>query len=177
VHGLILAGLRAYGVQRLGEEAAGRLWAGHQYEPADAYADEEFVARMRDLEQATGDGPEELEQSFGFYTGLTTFAALYPDYYRENTGTLPFLHGIEARIHEVVRTTIRGAQPPKLHVRELGSDGVLISYTSGRGLCRLLEGLVHGVARHYGETMLVEELQCMRNGDPGCVFSVVRDPG
>jgi hypothetical protein len=177
VHGLILAGLRAYGVQRLGEEAAERLWAGREYEPTEAYDDEEFAARMRDLERATGDTPDELEQSFGFYTGLTTFAALYPDYYRENTGPLPFLHGIEARIHEVVRATIRGALPPKLHVRELGSDGVLISYTSGRGLCRLLEGLVHGVAHHYGETMVVEQLQCMRHGDPGCVFSVVKAPG
>ena len=176
MHGLILAGLRAYGSQRLGEEAAERLWAGHDYDPTEAYDDEEFRARMTDLERATGDGADVLEQSFGFYTGLTTFAALYPDYYRENTGTLPFLSGIEERIHEVVRATIQGARPPKLQVRELGSEGILISYTSERGLCRLLEGLVHGVARHYGETMIVEQIQCMRLGDPGCVFSILREP-
>ena len=175
MHGLILAGLRAYGSQRLGEEAAERLWASHHYDPTEAYDDKEFKARMADLERATCEGAEVLEQSFGFYTALTTFAALYPEYYRENTGTLPFLSGIEERIHEVVRATIQGARPPKLQVRALGEDGMLVSYTSERGLCRLLEGLVHGVARHYGETMIVEQIQCMRLGDPGCVFSILRD--
>ena len=175
MHGLIFAGLRAYSGQRLGQEAAERLWAGHDYEPTEAYDDEEFLARLEELRLATGDNAEELEQSFGYFTALTTFAGLYPDYYAANEGTIPFLLGIEERIHEVVRQTIRGAQPPRLHVRDLGTEGLLVSYTSDRGLCRLLEGLVHGVARHYGEGMLVEQIQCMHRGDPGCVFTVLRD--
>jgi len=173
LHGLIFAGLRAYGAQRLGEEAAERLWAGHAYEPTQTYGDAEFLARLEELRVATGDSPEELEREFGVFTGQTTFTGLYPDYYAANESTLPFLLGIEEQIHEVVRATIHGARPPKLHVRALGSEGVLVSYTSERRLCRLLEGLVHGVARHYGETLVVEEIQCMRRGDPGCVFTVL----
>lgn len=175
LHGLIFAGLRVYGEQRLGPSVAEQLWAAHDYQPAEVYDDEEFRARLDELRVATGDNPDELEQSFGYFTALTTFAGLYPEYYEANEGTIPFLLGIEERIHEVVRETIRGAQPPRLHIRDLGTDGLLVSYTSERGLCRLLEGLVHGVARHYGEGMLVEEVQCMRRGDPGCVFTVLRD--
>ena len=175
MHGLIFAGLRVYSEQRLGPGAAERLWAGHDYEPTEVYEDEAFLARLEDVRLATGDNAEELEQSFGYFTALTTFAELYPDYYAANDGTIPFLLGIEERIHEVVRETIRGAQPPRLHVRDLGTGSVLVSYTSERGLCRLLEGLVHGVARHYGELMRVEEVQCMRRGDPGCVFTVLRE--
>lgn len=73
-----------------------------------------------------------------------------------------------------MRATIRGAYPPKLHVQPLNELGVLVSYTSERGLCALLEGLLRGTAAHYGEQVVVEEIQCMHRGDPGCVFSVVR---
>jgi hypothetical protein len=175
LHGLIFAGLRVYSEQRIGPDAAERLWAGHDYEPAEASDDEAFLARLEEVRLATGDDPDELEQSFGYFTALTTFAGLYPGYYAANEGAIPFLRGIEERIHEVVRETIRGARPPRLHVRDLGEDGVLVSYTSERRLCRLLEGLVHGVARHYGESLRVEEIQCMRRGDPGCVFTVLRE--
>jgi predicted hydrocarbon binding protein len=57
-------------------------------------------------------------------------------------------------------------------VQPFGAAGVLVSYTSERRLCRLLEGLVLGTAEHYGETLAVEEIQCMHQGDPGCVFTV-----
>jgi hypothetical protein len=38
---------------------------------------------------------------------------------------------------------------------------VLVSYTSERMLCQLLEGLVHGTAAHYGDDILMEETQCI----------------
>ncbi|HXH89079.1 MAG TPA: heme NO-binding domain-containing protein [Gaiellaceae bacterium] len=174
MHGLIFAGLRAYSFERLGSDAAERLWAGHSYDPTQAYEDEDFLARLEALRATTGDSVDELQRAFGVFTGQTTFAALYPDYYDANDGTLPFLLGVEEQIHTVVRATIHGSRPPKLHVLALGTGGVLVSYTSERGLCRLLEGLVHGVARHYGEAVVVEEIQCMREGDPGCVYSVLQ---
>jgi hypothetical protein len=74
----------------------------------------------------------------------------------------------------VVRATIAGAIPPKLHVQPFGGVGVIVSYTSERRLCAFLEGLVLGTAEHYGEALDVEEIQCMRRGDAGCVFTVTR---
>ncbi len=97
---------------------------------------------------------------------------LFPDYYAASQGVVPFLVGIEQTIHEVVRATISGATPPNLHVQPFGHDGLMISYTSERQLCRLLEGLVLGSAAHYGELVALEEIQCMHRGDPGCVFTV-----
>ena len=103
-----------------------------------------------------------------------TFAGLYPAYYEESADTFTFLLGIEEKIHELVRATISGASPPELHVQPFGEVGVLISYTSERRLCSLLEGLVLGTAEHYGEALTVEEIQCMHDGDAGCVFTVTR---
>ena len=73
-----------------------------------------------------------------------------------------------------MRATIVGASPPELHVQPFGEVGVLVSYTSERRLCAMLEGLVRGTAEHYGEALVVEEIQCMHRGDAGCVFTVAR---
>ena len=71
-----------------------------------------------------------------------------------------------------MRATIKGASPPELHVQPFGEVGVLVSYTSERRLCAMLEGLVLGTAEHYGEAVVAEEIQCMHRGDAGCVFTV-----
>jgi predicted hydrocarbon binding protein len=38
----------------------------------------------------------------------------------------------------------------------------------------VLEGLVRGTGEHYGEALVVDEIQCMHRGDAGCVFTVMR---
>lgn len=174
MHGLIFASLRDYTALRLGEEEAGSIWADRVFETTEAYDDEWFAAQLDRLVAATGGTRDEVERAFGSFAAQSTFAGLYPAYYEESGNTFTFLLGIEEKIHELVRATIPGAYPPKLHVQPLGEVGVLVSYTSERRLCCLLDGLVRGTAEHYGETLVVEEIQCMRLGDPGCVFTVTR---
>ena len=106
---------------------------------------------------------------------MSAFRLLYPDYYASSADTRAFLLGIEERIHEVVRRTIPDAAPPRLDIMPLGQTGVSITYTSPRQLCALIEGLVTGVARHYGETIEIEQPLCMLRGDTaGCTFFITR---
>ena len=174
MHGLIFASLRDYTAERLGEARAVELWADRIFETSKAYEDQWFAAQLERLVAATGDSMDEVQRGFGSFAAQSTFTKLYPAYYAQSADTFAFLLGIEEKIHELVRTTIPGSRPPRLHVKPLDDTGVLIAYTSERGLCRLLEGLVLGTAEHYGETVVVEEIQCMRHGDPGCVFTVMR---
>jgi predicted hydrocarbon binding protein len=174
VHGLIFASLRDYTAVRLGEARAAELWADRVFEMTVAYDDRWFAAQLERLVTATGESMDEVQRGFGSFAAQSTFTGLYPAYYEQSADTFRFLLGIEEKIHEQVRTAIPGASPPRLHVKRLNETGVLIAYTSERGLCRLLEGLVLGAAEHYGETIIVEEIQCIRHGDPGCVFSVMR---
>jgi hypothetical protein len=110
---------------------------------------------------------------FGIFAGISTFRLLYPDYYAEHDDTFSFLLDIEQRIHEVVRGTVPLAAPPHLDIRPLGAGGVSIAYTSGRQLCELLEGLVIGVSRFYGDAVQIDEPLCMHRGDTaGCTFFV-----
>ena len=177
MHGLIFASLRDYTALRLDEERAVELWADRSFETTEAYDDQWFAAQLDRLVTASGDSIDDVQRGFGNFAARTTFAGLYPAYYDASADTFAFLLGIEKKIHELVRATIPGAHPPKLHVKPLGELGVLVSYTSERRLCRLLEGLVLGTAEHYGENLLVEEIQCMQHGDPGCVFTVMRPAG
>lgn len=174
MHGLIFAGLRDYSLVRLGEQRAAELWQDRVFAPMDSYDDAWFAAQVARLALATGESETEIQRGFGSFAAQNTFVALFPAYYEESADTFGFLLGIEEKIHEVVRATVRGASPPKLNVQALSDIGVLVSYTSERGLCKLLEGLVLGTAAYYGEEITVEELQCMHRGDPGCVFSVQR---
>jgi hypothetical protein len=174
VHGLILASLRDYTTQRLGQERSIELWSDRVFEPDEACDDEWFVAQLKRLGTATGEPLDEMQRGFGSFAAQESFARLFPAYYEESGDIFTFLLGIEEKIHEVVRATIPGAAPPRLHVHPLRDIGVLVSYTSERKLCPLLEGLVLGTAAHYGDEVVVEEIQCMRHSDPGCVFTVVR---
>jgi hypothetical protein len=174
MHGLVFAALRDYTIERLGQADAAELWVDRVFETTESYDDEWFGAQLDRLARATGETRAQVDAGFGAFAGRNTFAALYPGYYEESGDVLSFLLGIEDKIHEVVRSTIPGARPPRLQVHPLGETGVLISYTSERHLCRLLEGLVLGSAERLGEAVDVEEVQCMERGDPGCVFTVLR---
>jgi len=99
---------------------------------------------------------------------------LFPGYYASCASTREFLLGIEDQIHEVVRATIDGAAPPRLRVTPLGATDVMVSYTSERRLCHLLEGLVLGTAAYYREEHRVAQTQCMHHGDPACAVLVER---
>jgi Haem-NO-binding len=173
MHGLVFASLRDYSTERLGDAQAGELWGDRVFAADDSYDDEWFAAQLDRLAAATGEPRRQVERGFGSYAARVTFAQLYPDYYAESGDVFTFLLGVEKKIHELVRATIPGARPPHLNVTPLEDVGVLISYTSVRGLCGMLEGLVVGTAEALGNGVAIEEVLCMHRGDPGCTFTVV----
>lgn len=173
MHGLLFQALQDFSRDRLGDDVTEELWAGTSFAPDEVYDDALFLEQLGRIAVAGGDEPREVEHAFGVFAGRRTFPSLFPDYYAASGDTASFLLGIEERIHEVVRATLRGAAPPALHVGRLPGLGVIVTYTSHRKLCALLEGLVRGSAAELGDTVDVEQIQCMHDGDSGCVFTVV----
>ena len=172
MHGLVFAGLQDYSVEALGAERARELWADRVFAVTEAYEDEWFTAQLDRIAAASGRSRDAVDHDFGVFAARTTFAGLYPEYYAQADDVFDFLLGLEEKIHELVRSTIPGASPPQLQVEPL-DGGVRISYTSRRHLCRLLEGLVHGVAAELGPAVETTEVECVRRGDPACVFTVL----
>ena len=178
MHGVIFASYYDFLTARLRRTGGpGALFAGEPvYLMSEAYSDESFVRLVgRACEEQEVDGDEHLHD-FGVFTAQTTFARLYPAFFAIAGGARPFLLTIEERIHELVRATIPDARPPELRVSELGEAGVRIEYTSPRRLCVLLEGLVQGTAAHYDERAEIGQPECMKRGDPACLFEVQLTP-
>lgn len=172
MHGLIFTGFRAF----VGSEypaIAAEVWANERHLAGNAYPDEEFEAILTRTVELSGDPRETVLRRFGIFAGISTFRLLYPTYYAAHDDTFSFLLDIEQQIHEVVRRTVPDAAPPHLDIRPLSGGGLSIAYTSSRGLCELLEGLVIGVARFYGDAILIDQPLCMQRGDTaGCTFFV-----
>jgi predicted hydrocarbon binding protein len=169
MHGLIFAGFSNFIHARYPDHAAAIWESEPSYSSSDVYSDDDFTRILTRAIECTGDGSREILIEFGRFAAQNTFYELYPAYYNKSGSTQEFLLGIETRIHELGRATVHGTAPPRLQVSPLG-QGVSISYTSERGLCALLEGLVLGAAGHYEEPYATDQVLCMHRGDPACVF-------
>lgn len=172
MHGLIFTGFRAFVTSEY-PTVADEVWNGRRHLTTAAYADEDFEDVLSRTVERSGDDRATVLRRFGIFAGVSTFRLLYPAYYAGHADTFSFLLDIEQQIHEVVRRTVPGAAPPHLDIRPLSAGGVSIAYTSARGLCDLLEGLVVGVSRFYGDAITVDQPLCVHRGDvAGCTFFV-----
>jgi hypothetical protein len=172
MHGLIFTGFRAFVASEY-PRIAHEVSTDQRHLVTEAYPDADFETVVSRTVELSGDSRRTVLRRFGIFTGISTFRLLYPAYYAEHDDTFSFLLDIEQKIHEVVRATVRQAAPPHLDIRPLSGGGVSIAYTSSRGLCDLLEGLVVGVSRFYGDAVAIEQPLCMHRGDlAGCTFFV-----
>jgi len=173
MHGLILGSFRDYVVAEHGAATEREVMEGEPiYLLSEAYPDERFTSLVVRASRLTGLSPEKLLHGFGAFAAEKTFARLYPALFDLSPTAREFLLTVETPIHQVVRVAIPDALPPELEVSEVGSGAVAIVYTSKRRLCSMLRGLVEGTARHYGETVEIEEQTCMHRGDASCTFEL-----
>jgi predicted hydrocarbon binding protein len=173
VHGIVFTSFRHFVTNRFGRERATRLWVDEpQYLITQAYADSVFTELFTKVCEDTGSDPDELLRDFGIFAAERTFVLLYPSYFDLAGDARTFLLTVETRIHELVRATVTDSDPPRLRVEPLEEDGVRILYDSPRRLCRFLDGLVRGTARHFEEDADVSEVECMLRGAPSCEFHV-----
>ena len=173
MHGLIFASLRDYLASEHGAEVLNDVTAGEpQYSLSEAYPDEQFLTLLGRACERTGLDLETFLFEFGVFTAATTFARLYSVLFKLSPSARDFLLTVETPIHDTVRVAMPDARPPQLKVTDLAEDGLEIVYSSPRRVCAMLRGLVEGTGRIYGETIQVEELECMHHGAAACRFAL-----
>jgi hypothetical protein len=74
-------------------------------------------------------------------------------------------------IHPQVLKLYPGASVPRFALRENGDD-LEMDYVSVRNMCMLAEGLILGVAEHYGESVAVDQPSCKQRGDSRCTIRI-----
>ena len=148
--------------------------AGH-YLPSGSYPDADAVALLQAVADAKGEPLGETVTRFGEFLAphLVKVAGPLVD---PGWRTLDLVEHTEQLIHAMVRVEKPGAEPPVLEAVRIGPDELHLVYSSRRRLCLLASGLVRGLARHFGETVEIDEPGCMLRGDPFCSF-VIRVAG
>lgn len=170
MHGIIFASFFDYVRTALGSSSAATIFDQGFYSMSESHPDDEFMRLLGRTSAALSTPIETVLHDFGVYTGEQTFPRLYPSQFEIAGDTRSFLLTVEDRIHELVRATIPDADPPALTVMPVGESQIDLTYASPRRLCRLLEGLVVGTARHYDEEVEITEATCMHDGAPSCKF-------
>lgn len=142
-----------------------------RYLPSGVYPDAEAVELLKSIADSSGHPLREVLELFGRFLAphLVKVAGRHVD---PAWRTLDLIEHTEAIIHEMVRSTNPGAQPPVLEAARASHDELHLVYSSQRQLCALAVGLMHGLADHYHERLDVEEPSCMERGDPFCSFVI-----
>jgi len=176
MYGIIHTELKNYVVSKLGEAGWASLVAEaglelKAYFPSETYPDEEIRAIVSTVALRTGASEQDILREFGIFLA-PTLLSVYKPLVKPEWRTLDLIEHTEQTIHKVVRRKDPGALPPELRVARMSRSEVIITYTSRRRMCSVAKGIAAGVARHYGETVNITELECMHNGAGQCRISV-----
>ena len=179
MHGLIFAELKKYVDTTLGAAAWGPLAAkaglsGKLYLPVSTYPDADVVSLVSAAADTTGLTRDAILQGFGEFMA-PDLLRMYGSLLRKEWKTLDILEHTEETIHRVVRIQNPGADPPKLVAKRRSETEVVIVYSSARRMCGVAKGIVRGIARERGESIVLSETVCMLKGWDRCELVVRLD--
>jgi hypothetical protein len=124
--------------------------------PITTYPDAEAVAIVTAASKLTNIPADRILEDFGEFIApdlLSMYRALVEPEWR----TIELLLHTEDVIHRVVRINNPGAQPPKLQFEQVGPNELKFSYNSPRRMAAIAKGIIKGVAKHYGQAVLIHE--------------------
>lgn len=135
------------------------------------YPDAELQALVLAAGERDGRGPQDVLRWFG-RRALPVLADQHPLFFDPHETSRELLLGLNDVIHPEVRKLHPGATPPDFGV-ELAEPGtLLLHYASQRRMCGLAEGFVQGTADLYGESVELDQPECMLRGDERCLLRV-----
>jgi hypothetical protein len=161
LHGIIHAELRKYVEARYGADAwkACVETAGLSHKmflPISTYPDADAVAIVTAASKLTDVPAERILEDFGEFIA-PDLISMYQSLIEPHWKTTELLLHTEEVIHRVVRINNPGAQPPKLRFEQLGPNELKLHYNSPRRMAAVAKGIISGVAKHYGQTVLIRE--------------------
>jgi hypothetical protein len=161
VHGIIHAELKKYVEARHGSaawkaclETAGL--AHKMFLPISAYPDADAVAIVTAASKLTDIPADRILEDFGEFIA-PDLMSMYQSLVEPHWKTIELLLHTEDVIHRVVRINNPGAQPPRLRFEQLGPAELKFYYRSPRRMAAVAKGIIKGVAKHYGQTVVIRE--------------------
>ena len=178
MHGIIFVQLKKFVETQVSAEAWRDLLVrsgvpGKMYMAVRPYEDSELVTLVQNASAMTGTPAPVLLKSFGAFI-VPDLMKTYRSFMKAEWRTLDVLQYTETHVHTQVRKMTKGAMPPFLTCTRTGPEEVLIQYKSARKLCPVAEGIVQGIATHFGEKVTIGHAKCMNRGDAECELKVRR---
>lgn len=139
------------------------------YTAVGSYPDEHMEGLLAAASSALDTNSDEILVWFG-HEALPRLYQRYPGVFEGHTNTKSFVLTLNEVIHPEVRKLFPGAYVPEFEFNSTGENQLSLSYTSRRRLCSFAEGLLNGAAEHFGETVEVRHVACMKEGDEKCIL-------
>ena len=135
------------------------------------YPDEELYRLAGAASEALGTPMPDVVRWVG-RQAFPLFAERFPRFLKGHTSARSFVLTLNDIIHPEVRKVYPGADPPDFDFDASVSGVLRLTYRSRRKLCAYAFGLLEGAADYYGETLTIDESECMHRGSDRCVFDV-----
>lgn len=132
------------------------------------YDDSELIGLVGAACKATGHDPEPLIRTLGEHA-FPHLASRYPELV-EGNDTFAFLRAVNDIIHPEVLKLYPDSNPPKFDFEDRPGGTLRMTYTSARRLGVLAEGLIHGAAAQFDETIDIEVIS--GHGEEVTVFDL-----
>ncbi len=130
------------------------------------------LSRLLAESPAAGPGlsPDQQLRWFG-ERAVPYLVARFPHSFAGHGSTAAFLRTLNDVVRDAVHRLHPAEQVPVVDVHHdpASPRWVALGHASSPGLCAVLEGLVLGLARHYGEPVQVSHPKCLRLGASSCL--------
>lgn len=177
MHGILFKQLKTYVTEQWGDDAWEQAMmeeAGIEpklYLPVTEYPDEEALRLIDGVVAVTGVERATLLADLGEYLApalLDTFKA----HIKSDWDAMDLLEHSGNQVFAVLRSE-NGGEDEVVASRENGNT-VLLEYGVSLQMCELAKGVLKGIAEEHGESVTVEERQCMHTGASRCEIKVSR---
>ncbi len=150
------------------------LPSGGAYTSVGTYSHNELVAMVVELARRSETPAADLVKAFGKHLA-GVFSSKYAGFFEECDNTLAFLKKIDDHIHVEVKKLYPDAELPEFSYDDSNSDTFELEYSSSRGFADLAEGLMEGVADHYGETFQIGREDLSGGDNTHVKFTLARE--
>ena len=142
------------------------------YTSTKHYDDSELFALVGYLSNRLSVPVNDLVKAFGTFL----FPVLMPQapIEAQNAPSLrAFLMMVDTLIHVEVKKLYFEANLPEFDYDDKEDNKLIMIYRSPRKLCYLSEGLIFGAAKHFDESITINQPKCLHAGDECCEIEVI----
>jgi hypothetical protein len=181
VKGIIFNLLEEFVDETLGDAAYEEILETCDLETTDpfvgpgSYPDEDLLALVGKTVERQGTGMPDGLRAFGRFC-IPQLALRFPAFLAPHTSAKSFLLSVDDLHTLEVRKLLDDARPPRFDYADPAPDRLVMRYSSSRRLCHLVEGLIEGVAQHFGDPITYRQSSCMERGDGACEFELTFPP-